>query len=477
MSNETGADIGLIGAGVMGAALALNLAEKGYDVAVGGRGQGKVQACAAAAVEQNLKGKIIPCADSRELVAAIRPPRPFLLLVPAGQPVDDVIADLRPLIGRGDLIIDAGNGNFHDTRRRTAAVEADGFAFLGLGVSGGAEGARHGPAIMAGGSPALWSRVERPLKDIAAKHNGEPCCDWFGPDGAGHFVKTIHNGVEYADMQMIAEVYGVMRDGLAMGAGEIAEVFNRWNQGALGSYLVEITGQASGVMDPDTGKPLLDVIQDKAGQKGTGRWSVIEAQHLAAPAGVMEAAVIARNLSARKEERQTMEDIFGAAPQPLSGALGDRAAALDTLEQALIAGKIACYAQGFEIFKAASDTYNWSLDYAAIARVWRAGCIIRSVFLDDIARVLGEQPDANLMATPFFADLMRVNQSGLRKTVATAATYGLPTPALSSALSYFDMSRTGRGTANMVQIQRDWFGHHSFERVDKPGGGYHGPWV
>ena len=471
------ADIGLIGAGVMGAALALNLAEKGYGVALFDRDLAKSQACATAARDQSLNGAVTACETAADMVAHIRTPRPVLLLVPAGDIVDSVIADLRPLIDKGDLIIDAGNANFHNTRARTKALEADGYAFLGLGVSGGSEGARHGPAIMAGGSKALWSRVEEPLKAISAKHDGEPCCEWFGADGAGHFVKTIHNGIEYADMQMIAEAYGVMRDGLGMQAGEIGAVFQRWNEGPLGSFLIEITGKAAQTADPDTGVPLLDVIQDKAGQKGTGRWSVIEAQHLAAPASAMEAAVIARNISARKDERLEMEALFGPAPSELGDSMGDRTATLAALEQALIAGKIACYAQGFEIFKAASKEYDWGLDYAAIARVWRAGCIIRSVFLDDIARVLGENAEAHLMTAPFFADLMRTNQSGLRKTVAACAAHGLPAPALSAALSYFDMYRTGRGTANMVQIQRDFFGHHGFERVDRNGGGYHGPWV
>ena len=468
------ADIGLVGAGVMGGALALNLAEKGYSVAVSGRSMDKVNGVAEAARAEGLKGEIIACSSVEEMVAAIRAPRPVLLLVPAGDAVDTVIAELRSVIEKGDLIIDAGNANFHNTRRRTEELEADGFAFLGLGVSGGSEGARHGPAIMAGGSPALWSRVKEPLEAISAKHNGEACCDWFGPDGAGHFVKTIHNGIEYADMQMIAEAYGVMRDGLGMDASEIAEVFKGWNEGPLGSFLIEITGETAGVVDADTGGPLLDVIQDKAGQKGTGRWSVIEAQHLAAPAGVMEAAVIARNLSSRKTERGEMERIFGPAPVPLGVSRDDM---LALLEQALIAGKIACYAQGFEVFRAASAEYSWGLDYAAIAKVWRAGCIIRSVFLDDIARVLGETPESNLMATDFFAELMKANEGGLRRVVAACAQNGLAAPALSSALSYFDMSRTERGTANMVQIQRDFFGHHGFERLDRDGGGYHGPWV
>ncbi|MEM8752020.1 MAG: NADP-dependent phosphogluconate dehydrogenase, partial [Pseudomonadota bacterium] len=320
-------------------------------------------------------------------------------------------------------------------------------------------------------------RVEGPLKAIAARHGDEPCCEWFGPDGAGHFVKTIHNGVEYADMQMIAEAYGIMRDGLGMDAAETAEVFRRWNQGPLASYLIEITGEALATVDEATGRPLVEVVQDRAGQKGTGRWSAVEAQRLAAPAPAIEAAVAARNLSARKTERERMEALFGPAPRPLGDAIGDRAAAIATLEAALLAGKIAAYAQGFEIFKAASTQYAWGLDLGAIARVWRAGCIIRSVLLDDIARAVDESPEVNLIGTPFFADLMRANESGLRRAVAAAAAHGLAAPALGSALAYFDQLRTGRGVANMIQTQRDFFGRHGFERVDRAGGGWHGPWA
>ena len=330
---------------------------------------------------------------------------------------------------------------------------------------------------MAGGSPKLWSRVEAPLKAISAKHGDEACCNWFGPDGAGHFVKTIHNGIEYADMQMIAEAYGVMRDGLGMSPPDIGATFDRWNGGPLGSYLIEISGRTLKIADRETGRPLIDVIEDKAGQKGTGRWSAIEALQLAAPASAIEAAVAARNVSAAKASRQTMETVFGPAPAPIGEALGTRAQALDALEGALIAGKIACYAQGFEVFRAASAEYEWNLDYAAIARVWRQGCIIRSVFLDDIARVLGEDPDRHLMAAPFFADLMKRHDHSLRRIIATAAMHGLPAPALSAALTYYDMYRTARGTANMIQIQRDFFGHHGFERVDRDGVGHHGPWV
>ncbi|MEM7522222.1 MAG: NADP-dependent phosphogluconate dehydrogenase [Pseudomonadota bacterium] len=468
------AEIGLIGVGVMGAALALNMAEKGVTVAIHDKDFDKMQACADQAA--HLSGHIVIAETPDALVGALAPPRPILMLAPAGV-VDEVIAEYRPLLAKGDLLIDAGNANFHDTRRRTAALEAEGFAYLGIGVSGGAEGARHGPAIMAGGSRDLWARVEAPLTAIAARFNDEPCCAWFGPDGAGHFVKTIHNGVEYADMQMIAEAYGVMRDGLGMTAEAMSAVFKRWATGPLASYLIEITGEALATVDTAAGAPLIDVIQDRAGQKGTGRWSAIEALHLAAPAPAIDAAVAARNLSARKTEREKVEALFGAAPQPLNGALGSEDAVVSLLEQALLAGKIAAYAQGFEVFKAASGEYAWGLDFAAIARGWRAGCIIRSVLLDDIARALNDTPEVNLIATPFFVDMMWANEGGLRRIVAAAASHGLPAPALSSALSYFDQLRTGRGTANMIQIQRDFFGRHGFARIDREGDGWHGPWA
>lgn len=466
------ADIGLIGVGVMGAALALNLAEKGYTVAIHDRDFDKMTACAAEA--EDLTGAIEIAETPDALISAITAPRPILMLVPAGTAIDYIIEEYRPLLSKGDLLIDAGNANFHDTRRRSAALEAEGLAFLGLGVSGGAEGARHGPSIMAGGSKELWARVEAPLKAISARYGDEPCCNWFGADGAGHFIKTIHNGIEYADMQMIAEAYGVMRDGLGMAPDEMAKVFAGWNGGPLSSFLIEITAEALATSDPDTGAPLIDIIQDRAGQKGTGRWSAIEALHLAAPAPAIEAAVSARNISARKAERLRMEALFGAAPQPLSS---DREGVIAGLEQALIAGKIAAYAQGFEVFKTASVDFGWALDLAAIARVWRAGCIIRSVLLDGMAQALDVDHAPNLLATDMFADLMRANTEGLRAIVALAATHGLPSPALSSALSYFDMLRTGRGTANMIQIQRDYFGHHGFERLDRDGRGWHGPWA
>ena len=345
--------------------------------------------------------------------------------------------------------------------------------FLGIGVSGGEAGARHGPAIMGGGARAQWDRVAPILTAIAAKHEGEPCAAWLGEAGAGHFVKSVHNGIEYADMQMIAEVYGLMRDGLGLGAAEIGATFGRWNDGRLKSYLVEISAIVAGVTDRATGGPLLDVIVDAAGQKGTGRWTAIEAQHLAAPVPVIEAAVAARNLSARRDDRRAAEALFGAGPHRIDPA----ALPLERLEQALIAGKIMCYAQGFGMISAASHAYGWDLSSPTIARIWRAGCIIRSAMLDDMATALGEAPDRNLLFAPFFAALVKETHAALRDVVAIAAGHGVPVPALAAGLAWFDTIRTARGTANMLQAQRDYFGLHGFQRRDNGASGQHGPWA
>jgi 6-phosphogluconate dehydrogenase len=391
-------------------------------------------------------------------------------MVTAGPVVDAQIAALRPLLAPDDLIIDAGNANFHDTDRRAAEAAEKGPHFLGIGVSGGVEGARHGPSIMGGGDRADWDRVAPILQAISAKHEGTPCATWMGPGGAGHFVKAVHNGIEYADMQMIAEIYGLMRDGMGMPAAAIGEVFEGWNQGPLQSYLVEISAAVSKATD--AGKPMLDVILDKAGQKGTGRWTVIEAQHLAAPIPVIEAAVMARNVSSRLEARRAGEALFGAAPQRLAPG----AVTLDALEQAMIAGKILCYAQGFQMMVEASIAFSWNLPLPEIAKVWRAGCIIRSSMLNDMSKALAEDPARGLMLAPFFADLLRKGLPALRSVVAAGAANGLAVPALAAGLFWFDMMRTGRGTANMIQAQRDFFGAHGFERLDQPGTGLHGPW-
>jgi 6-phosphogluconate dehydrogenase len=345
-----------------------------------------------------------------------------------------------------------------------------------MGVSGGEEGARHGPSIMVGGTPEAWSRVRETLEAIAARYKDEPCVAHLGPGGAGHFVKTIHNGIEYADMQMIAEVYGIMRDGLSMEPAAIAEVFERWNEGRLDSYLIEITGKVLRAEDQETEKPVVDVILDSAGQKGTGRWSAIESQMLGVPATTIEAAVAARAISALKEERVAAEEIF-SAPSPLPIAEKDRQRFIDQLEQGLLAGKAAAYAQGFAVMAAASKEHGWDLPMPTIARIWRAGCIIRSQFLDEIAGAFSDNPDvANLLVTPVFSDLMRRSERNLRALVSIAATAGLPVPALSAALAYFDSYRRGRGTANLIQAQRDFFGAHGFKRVDGEGD-HHGPWA
>lgn len=461
-------DIGLIGLGTMGSALALNIAEKGFDIAVFNRTASVTREFADEA--GSLAARITPTGTLQEFVAALKVPRMIILMVPAGKAVDDQIAALLPLLGPDDLIIDAGNSDFHDTDRRNAEVPVP---FLGMGVSGGEEGARHGPSIMGGGTRESWDRAAPILTAIAAKYQDQPCADRMGPDGAGHFVKTVHNGIEYADMQLIAEVYGVMRDGLGMTADQIAQVFGDWNNGPLKSYLIEITAKVAAAHDTATDGPLLDVIADIAGQKGTGRWTVIEAQHLAAPIPVIEAAVTARNISALKPRREELQGIFGPASRAIKGDAVD----MNMLEAALICGKILCYDQGFGMIGAASREFGWSLNGAAIARVWRAGCIIRSAMLDDMASALEQEPDRPLMAAPYFADHLQRTEGALRKIVAIAAEYGIATPAHSAALAYFDAMRTARGTANMLQGQRDYFGCHGFQRLDDGSSDQHGPWA
>jgi 6-phosphogluconate dehydrogenase len=460
------AQIGLIGLGTMGAMLALNIAEKGFKIAVWNRTTAVTHQFKAEAGD--LAGKIVATQTLAEFVAAITPPRSIILMVPAGPVVDDQIAALKGLLGPDDLIVDAGNANFHDTNRRSAA--ASGYRFLGMGVSGGEEGARHGPSIMGGGAQEDWDRVAPVLEAISAKYQGTPCATRMGPGGAGHFVKAVHNGIEYADMQMIAEIYGVMRDGLGMSAAAIGDVFDAWNRGPLQSYLVEISAAVSKATDK--GAAMLDVILDKAGQKGTGRWTVIEAQQLSAAIPVIEAAVMARNVSARLDERRAGEAVFGAAPVALPAG----AVTVGQLEQAMIAGKILCYAQGFALIVAASKEFGWNLPLPAIARVWREGCIIRSTMLNDMATALEEGPGRGLMLAPFFADHLKAATPGLRAVVSAGAAHGLPLPALSAGLAWFDMMRTGRSTANMIQAQRDFFGAHGFERLDQAGTGLHGPW-
>ena len=463
----TTAQIGLIGLGTMGAALALNIADNGFDIAVWNRTSTTTEDFVNAAGD--LAPRITAAGTLEDLVAAIKAPRAIILMVPAGKIVDDQIAALRPLLGPDDMIIDAGNANFHDTNRRIQ--EAGDLPYLGIGVSGGEEGARFGPSIMGGGKRAYWDRVAHILEAIAAKHDGTPCATWMGEAGAGHFVKAVHNGIEYADMQMIAEVYGIMRDGLAMDHAQIGDTFATWDKGPLRSFLIEISGKVASTMDPKTGHPMLDVIVDAAGQKGTGRWTVIEAQHLAAAVPAIEAAVVARNLSSQRAARQAGQDLFGAAPRRIP----HDTLSIETLEKALIAGKILCYAQGFGMIGKASDEFDWALPLPAIAEVWRAGCIIRSDMLDDMATALRDDDARNLMMAPKFAGLLMDTHNDLRQVVAQGAMHGIALPALSSGLAYFDAMRTARGTADMIQGQRDFFGAHGFARMDG-GTDQHGPW-
>lgn len=460
---------GLIGLGTMGAALALNIAEKGFPIAVYNR-TGKVTDDFIASAGE-LAPRLTPTHSLQDLVAAIARPRTIILMVPAGPVVDAQIEALAPLLDEGDLIIDAGNANFTDTERRTAEAQDAKFDFIGIGVSGGEEGARHGPSIMAGGEPAHWQRVGPMLEAISAKYKGTPCAALMGQGGAGHFVKMVHNGIEYADMQMIAESYALMHDGLGMDAGQVAETFETWNKGKLASYLIEISGKVARAVDPISGGPMLDAIRDTAGQKGTGRWTAIEAQQLGVPVPVIEAAVAARNISARIEMRARGTKVFGALPQPLAGGALDR----DVIEGALIAGKILCYAQGFEMLDKAAEQFSWSLPMATIARIWREGCIIRSDMLNDMASALEASPGESLIFAEPFTTMLRQNEAALRRVVIAATQAGIAVPALSAGLSWFDLMRTPRMPANMIQGQRDFFGAHGFQRldgVDAP----HGPW-
>jgi 6-phosphogluconate dehydrogenase len=461
------AQIGLIGLGTMGAALSLNIAEKGFRIAVWNRTTATTRRFHAEAGD--LATRIVATENLAGLVTAIAPPRAIILMVPAGAAVDEQMAALAPHLGPDDLVVDAGNANFHDTNRRAASGFP--FHFLGMGISGGEEGARRGPSIMGGGSRADWDRLAPILTAISAKaDDGAPCATWMGEAGAGHFVKTVHNGIEYADMQMIAETYGMMRDGLEMDAAAIARTFADWNKGALQSYLIEISGAIAATVDTVSGAPMLDVIVDAAGQKGTGRWTAIEAQHLAVPVPVIEAAVMARNVSARRSERAAGEARYGVGPRrPPAGV--DAA----VLEQALIAGKILCYAQGFTMIAGAAETFGWSIPVPEVARVWRAGCIIRWSMLNEMSAALAEDAKRNLILAPGLARLLEASVPGLRQVVSASALNGLSCPSLSGGLSWFDLMRTARGTANMIQAQRDFFGAHGFDRLDGLDL-HHGPW-
>lgn len=465
-----GASVGLIGLGVMGANLALNIAENGFTVAVYNRTLERTATFMESADE--LAAQLTPTGSLEELVASLAAPRMIILMVPAGAAVDSQMRALVPLLEPGDLMIDCGNADFNETQRRLSELDGTGIGWVGAGVSGGSDGARFGPSIMVGCTQAEYERVSPILSAIAAKHDDVSCCARLGTDGAGHFVKTLHNGIEYADMQMLSEAYGLMRDGLGWSAGDIGEVFARWNDGVLNAYLVEITANVLAVHDEASNGPIVDVIADRAGQKGTGTWSAIEAQKLGRPATTVEAAVSARCVSSQGALRSALSDVYSS-----EGATGFGADdTVEALELALLAGRLCAYAQGFNAIAAASELHQWNVPLARVAEIWRAGCIIRSRLLDDMAEAFqGGVAHDNLLTNELFVPQMTVAIPALRQIVGDSVAAGLPIPALSAALAWFDGIRQPRGTANLIQAQRDFFGSHSFERTDQSGI-FHGPW-
>ena len=467
------ADIGLIGLAVMGENLILNMESKGFTVACFNRTVSKVDDF----INGRAKGKnIIGCHSIEELVASLARPRKVMMLVKAGQAVDDFIELLLPHLEDGDIIIDGGNSHFPDTIRRCKHVESRGKLYIGTGVSGGEEGALRGPSIMPGGSPAAWPAVKPIFQKIAAHTaDGEPCCDWVGEGGAGHFVKMTHNGIEYGDMQMICETYQMMKEGLGMTNHQMHEVFAEWNKGELDSYLIEITRDILGYKDED-GNEVIDLILDTAGQKGTGKWTGIEALNLGQPLTLIVEAVFARCLSALKDKRVAASKVLKG---PRAKFRGDRAAFVNDLRQALYAAKIVSYAQGYQLMRAAAEEYGWNLNYGGIALMWRGGCIIRSAFLGKIKEAFTKNPNLdNLLLDPFFARAVRKAQGAWRRVVRKAVELGVPMPSVSSALAYYDGCRHERLPANLLQAQRDYFGAHTYERVDKPRGEfYHTNWT
>ncbi len=471
------ANIGLIGLAVMGENLVLNMESKGYTVAVFNRTTEKVKNF----VEGRGAGKnIIGAYSLEELVANVEKPRKIMMMIKAGSAVDAMIDTLLPLLDDGDILIDGGNSHFPDTARRTAYVESKGKLYIGTGVSGGEEGALLGPSLMPGGSPAAWPHVKDILQAICAKvEDGSPCCDWVGENGAGHFVKMVHNGIEYGDMQLICEAYHLMKNLLGMSDDEMHEVFAEWMQGDLNSYLVEITRDILAYKDED-GEPIVEKILDTAGQKGTGKWTGIAALDEGVPLTLIGEAVFARCLSAMKEERVNASGILaGEAAPALNLTAEEKAAWIEAIRSALLASKIVSYAQGYTLMKAAAKTYGWNLNYGGIALMWRGGCIIRSVFLGKIKDAFDANPElTNLLLDPYFTDKIKALLPGWRKVVAQAALSGMPVPAFASALSYYDGYRCDRLPANLLQAQRDYFGAHTYERVDAPRGEFfHTNWT
>ncbi len=466
------ADIGLIGLAVMGENLVLNMESKGFTVAVFNRTTSKVTDF----INGRAKGKnIIGTYSIEELCASLSKPRKVMLMVKAGQPVDDFIEKLLPHLEDGDVIIDGGNSHFPDTARRCKYVESKGLLYIGTGVSGGEEGALNGPSMMPGGSPAAWPIVKPILQSICAHVGDDPCCDWVGEGGAGHFVKMVHNGIEYGDMQLICEAYQLMRDVLGMSADEMHEVFAEYNKTELDSYLIEITRDILAYKDTD-GAPIVNKILDTAGQKGTGKWTGIAALDEGIPLTLIGEAVFARCLSAMKEERVNASKVF---PHEKPVFEGDKKAFIEDIRKALYAAKIISYAQGYTLMRSAAKTYGWKLNYGGIALMWRGGCIIRSVFLGKIKEAFDKNPElSNLLLDPYFEETIKTLVPAWRNVAATAIRCGVPVPAMCSALNYFDGYTTENLPANLLQAQRDYFGAHTYERVDQPRGEFfHTNWT
>ena len=467
------ADIGLVGLAVMGENLVLNMESRGFTVAVFNRTVEKVTKFV------NGRGKdknIIGTSSIEELVQSLKSPRKVMLMVKAGKPVDDFIEMLIPHLEKGDIIIDGGNSHFPDTIRRTRYLEGKGLRYIGTGVSGGEEGALRGPSIMPGGSPEAWPFVKPIFQSIAAKvEDGTPCCDWVGENGAGHFVKMVHNGIEYGDMQLICEAYQIMKDLLGMSYEEMHRVFKDWNEGELNSYLIEITRDILAYNDED-GKPLVEKILDTAGQKGTGKWTVLASLDSGAPLTLIGEAVYGRTLSSLKDARVEASQVLSG---PVPEFEGDKKAFVEDLKHALYASKIVSYAQGYLLMRYAAKDFNWNLNYGGVALMWRGGCIIRSIFLGKIKEAFDKNPDLiNLLLDPFFKNKIESSQQSWRRVVAAAVTNGIWIPALSTALNYFDGIRNSRLPANLLQAQRDYFGAHTYERVDKKRGEFfHTNWT
>ena len=466
------ADIGLIGLAVMGQNLVLNMNDHGFKVVVYNRTTSKVDEF----LQGPAKGtQVIGSHSIEEFIRQLKRPRRIMLMVKAGEPVDAFIEQCLPFLEKGDMIIDGGNSHFPDTNRRCQALKEKGIIFIGTGISGGEEGARHGPSIMPGGNPDGWPHVKEIFQAISAKAEGQPCCEWVGDEGAGHYVKMVHNGIEYGDMQLIGEAYHLLKNGLGLSADELSQVFYDWNQGELDSYLIDITARIFKVKDED-GAPLIDKILDVAGQKGTGKWTVVNALDLGMPLTLIGEAVFARCLSALKEERiEASQKIRG----PEINFEGNREEFIQAVGHALYASKIISYAQGFMLMRQAAKDYGWQLNFGDVALMWRGGCIIRSRFLGKIKEAYDHNPQLqNLLLDDFFLQALQDRQANWRKVVSKGAEWGIATPCFSTALAFFDGYRTAQSPANMLQAQRDFFGAHTYERVDQPRGQYfHTNWT